>query len=66
MGSEWKTIETAPRDGTHILTWQPSEASEHEAILHWDGPRWAEDDGSWFVILPDYWQPLPPPPGELT
>lgn len=61
-GDGWMPIETAPKDGTRILTWQPTEASAPEAINHWDGTKWIEDNGSWFVILPEFWRPLPPPP----
>lgn len=61
--SEWQRIGTAPRDGTHILGWDPM----GDAIVV---VAWWEDDG-WVVCWngeanPDctHWQPLPEPPGE--
>ena len=62
----WQPIETAPKDGTRILTWQPTWASAPEAINRWDGTKWIEDNGSWFVILPEFWRPLPAHPSLLS
>lgn len=86
MGSEWKTIDTAPKDGTAlILCWardadgdpinwvdDPKTAGVFVQVASW----WGEEDG-WVVychmpreprlhFVPTHWQPLPPPPGELT
>jgi len=75
MGSEWKPIETAPRDGTKILVYcgvpeRPSYASMTTVKWSLDGwallqaGGWAEDYEP--QSKPTYWMPLPPPPGELT
>lgn len=68
--SEWKPIETAPRDGTKVLAWRNGALE----ILRWDhikvGPLMA---GWWFVgdravvdrdAQPTHWMPLPAPPTE--
>jgi len=62
--SEWQPIETAPKDGSRILTWQPDAASLRPPMMihHWDGSKWVEDDGRWFVFSPAQWMPLPEPP----
>ncbi len=66
----WQPIETAPRDGTRILLFQPEEISRgrvlHRAVLgHWvacahsgwvsDGLQHAE---------PTHWMPLPEAPAD--
>jgi hypothetical protein len=71
--SEWQPIESAPKDGTHVLLWFPAGywATEvHVAIGLWDS---GEDEG-WYAgdeshsmtahgAPPTYWMPLPAPPG---
>lgn len=56
--SEWKTIETAPRDGKTILVWGPEAKS---VFTDW----WS--NGKWFDASFDgreltHWMPLPEPP----
>lgn len=61
--SEWHPIETAPRDGTHILLWAPA----------WDAPStgWTYANDLWQDCpkghhlpgrTPTHWMPLPFPP----
>lgn len=61
MPKDWQPIETAPKNGDFILSWQPRTASPAHAIVRWDGRKWAERDGSWFVYAPTHWQPLTRP-----
>lgn len=74
----WKPIETAPKDGTWIMTIIDAPGC-HPGVVAWQThygrSRWAEDPGNheieecWkegFLIgsySPSHWQPLPPPPG---
>jgi Lar family restriction alleviation protein len=68
--SGWQPIETAPRDGTIILTWITHRATDNggpvntAAIVSWWGPDadcWVERD-SFDTVRPTHWQPLPPAP----
>lgn len=59
---EWQPIETAPKDGSHILAWRDSGVH----LMRWreQVQRWDE----WHVgikhltIQPTHWMPLPAPP----
>lgn len=64
---EWQPIETAPKDGSKILSWF---ADGDYSIIYWGAY-----DGSWGQSLPglgadsgyspdtfSYWMPLPLPP----
>jgi hypothetical protein len=61
---DWQPIETAPKDGTHILFWD----GDGMSVCYWVGRRWdlvqtgayAEDADCW----PTHWMPLPEPPKE--
>lgn len=52
---EWKPIETAPKDGTFILTWHP-EGGRPE-ISRYVGTYWTR-----WSIIPTHWMPLPDAP----
>lgn len=68
--SEWQPIETAPKDGTHILlAWSykngtPPRVSE----CFWRNDMPFSQDGVWWCFHgrmfaePTHWQPLPTPP----
>lgn len=69
---KWQPIETAPKDGTAILIWQPdkkkglSQDDNRYAIGYW---RVAE--GGWgnrnsAEVNPSHWMPLPEPPVTET
>jgi len=66
----WRTIDSAPRDGTPILITRPTAYMVEEG---WHVVRWDEDDGGWVCHdgkfdtplrgpEPSHWQPLPEPP----
>lgn len=58
--SEWQPIETAPRDGTHFLTYRPDRIQE----AWWKSD--SELGGFGFTYagysFPTHWMPLPKPP----
>lgn len=59
---DWQPIDTAPKDGTHILLWTPSV----RVVGRWDDE--AYEPGEWrcipkgYGIEPTHWMPLPDPP----
>jgi hypothetical protein len=67
----WKTIDSAPKDGTVILIWCPLMAGEKMHIVRWNGMRgrfpWEPPGGESSAIaakMPTHWLPLPLPPAE--
>jgi hypothetical protein len=62
----WQPIETAPKDGTHILAWRNNNPP---TVVHWfDDPEAPGFYTSVNEIAPNYpfnpthWMPLPEPP----
>ena len=73
--SEWQPIETAPKDGTRILIYQPEgqwksrrdRRLEYIDTAYWHTPGNPEHPGYWCayvlcVYRPTHWMPLPEPP----
>jgi len=62
---KWKSIDTAPKDGTRILLWlEPHKMAE---ILRWNalGQFWVTDaDRPVNVATPTHWMALPQPPAD--
>jgi hypothetical protein len=71
---EWRSIETAPKDGTHILSkvlregYMNGNNQTPPVVVHWFEGSGIEPDG-WYasnhgsqLVTPDVWMPLPPPP----
>lgn len=65
----WRRMETAPKDGTRILIWDPNDDDgETYKIAYW-GPKpyptgWTFRGGWLAADEPDGWRPLPVPPPE--
>lgn len=72
----WQTIETAPKDGTHILLWYPwtlqprkDAPPGHMYLARWCYQDYVGEDG-WIDPTDDdyigegatHWMPLPKPP----
>jgi len=65
--SEWRQIETAPKDGTRILLWpMGNKHSRHVRSGYWHQPANPEAPGFWMpgAGRPTHWQPLPEPPSD--
>lgn len=74
---EWRPIETAPRDGTWLLVFEPSKWSPNIHVVRWGEPEWTLEKSppkTWVTMAlgpnPDtydadeatHWMPLPEPP----
>ncbi len=59
MSNEWQPIETAPKDGTHILVYRPEYSNDVIGIDFWRRKCWwlSSSDSQ-----PTHWMPLPEPP----
>lgn len=68
----WKTIDTAPKDGTEILIFVPMEYTGGKKRLGYGVAKYDYSNKfSWSIPLnyaqniegePTHWMPLPPPP----
>jgi hypothetical protein len=73
--SGWRSIDSAPRDGTDILAWCVHPNAQYAGITadksDWQAPvvtRWIDHNGggwTWHGLCGQFthWQPLPAPPG---
>lgn len=64
---EWLPIDSAPRDGSDILTFD-AVLGQYEISgywvnppRYWDGRHWGDGE---YYHQPTHWLPLPPPPKE--
>lgn len=59
--SEWQPIETAPKDGTEVLTFRKAGL---QAVAFDTGELgWLCSDGMYLLDV-THWMPLPAPPGR--
>lgn len=63
----WRSIKTAPKDGTKILAWDASDKRYVVALweTYYDGGKWLVPDsaeGECFPVGVTHWMPLPEPP----
>jgi Protein of unknown function (DUF551) len=69
---EWRTIESAPKDGTLVLLFVPGSRILEIVFGRWDtmgNEDWLMDMGESAApidIPVTHWQPLPPPPARDT
>lgn len=68
--SKWEPIETAPKDGTLILTYSKDYRAEY-AVSYWCeyDEEWLTDfrqKGAEQQVDAEYWMPLPKPPKEIN
>ena len=59
---EWQPIESAPKDGTWILTWTRDITNMEGPwlVVRWNGKEWVDAVAGFYE--PTHWQPLPAPP----
>lgn len=66
---KWKPIDTAPKDGTQVLSFEPNKnISQFTPEKGWiesirfrkELEVWEDDEGN--RLNPTHWQPLPDPP----
>lgn len=62
--SEWRTIESAPKEGQNILLYCPLPGSEFQVVGLWVEGCWATSYEWEDVYEPTHWMPLPSPPNE--
>ena len=64
--SEWQPIETAPKDGTHILVCGPhNNGSQYMDVCGWPKnwtSKWPVAYMAYAAGEPTHWMPLPTPP----
>lgn len=63
--SEWKTIETAPKDGTDVLIAGPEFGKGpafYLAVAGFHHDYWREEEYGDNYYQPTHWMPLPAPP----
>lgn len=65
--SEWRTIDTAPKDGTFVLVYGPHSRANgypgRQLVVRWHGRAWeSADDGYGVYLTPTHWMTLPKGP----
>lgn len=64
--SDWRDIETAPKDGSYIIAcanmYGKKEYPYFMEVVSWNGSDWSTD--GYPIYLPTHWMPLPKPPEE--
>lgn len=67
---KWQPIETAPKDGTWIMIYEPYGGGQNVDLTHWiaswgdygHDEGWIDQDDALVTRNPTHWQPLPTPP----
>lgn len=74
MNVTWQPIETAPKDGSWVLVFEPSDYAPQVHVVRWGTPEWSGGDETWVTMAlgpnPDtydaddatHWMPLPSSP----
>jgi hypothetical protein len=60
--SGWQPIETAPKDGTHVIIFDPSDSRPREAVFDTCYGQWVDPIEAYDEYSPTHWMPLPAPP----
>lgn len=62
--SEWKPIESAPKDGTVVWLWGTAVGCEEMNPAFWTEHGWHHFYNECWIVEASLWQHLPSPPGE--
>jgi len=62
---EWKTIASAPKDGSRVLLWNERWQAPSTGQYYGHIPGWGLVYEMPFTRQPTYWCELPAPPGEI-
>jgi hypothetical protein len=63
---EWRTIESAPRDGTAVLISEAGDFIPEIARWHVDLVGWMNEYSDRVSLSPTHWRPLPAPPTLIS
>ncbi|ASP95297.1 DUF551 domain-containing protein [Sinorhizobium meliloti] len=65
-GKKWEPIDSAPRDWTDVLLFDPAYPHDHRTVFegYFDAETeaWLSAEGE--TVSPTHWQPLPEPPAQ--
>lgn len=72
MRDAWRPIETAPKDGTRVLVFDPIHGQRAASLMtsiedrdeQWVYARILGSDAVAFICHPTHWRPLPAPPSD--
>ena len=76
LAEMWRPISEAPKDGTWIMVFEPSDAAPNVHVVRWGVPEWVGGDNTWVTMAlgpnPDtydannatHFMPLPAPPSR--
>lgn len=68
---QWRTIESAPKDGTRVLLYENE--IDGQTVGFWSTCLWVDHGGAWVIyearsdtitLEPKNWMPLPSPPSD--
>jgi hypothetical protein len=63
---EWRTMESAPRDGTAVLISEAGDFIPEIARWHVDLVGWMNEYSDRVSLSPTHWRPLPAPPTLIS
>lgn len=60
-GDQWRTMESAPKDGTSVMLWNEDYARPITGE-YFEATKWSNGWKHTYATQPTHWQPLPTPP----
>jgi hypothetical protein len=60
----WRTIDSAPNDGSWVFVyWRSMSIALYPLVAFWNGEDWDTRERIG-LVMPTHWMPLPPPPKD--